>query len=114
MAYQPKAGDIIWLDFNPQAGHEQAGRRPALVVWSNKTLQKIPMMAQVCAISHTDNSFPLHVKLDAASENTDGFVLCEQNRVVDLAARNAAFKDVVSQDVLERVREILFAMLSED
>lgn len=72
------------------------------------------MMAHVCAISHMDNAFPLHIKLDAGSKTTDGYVLCEQNRVVDLAARSAAFKDVVSEDVLEQVREILSAMLAED
>ena len=54
MPYQPKSGDIIWLDFSPQAGHEQRGRRPELVVWGNEALKKIPMLAQVCGISNTD------------------------------------------------------------
>ena len=46
MAYQPKSGDIIWVDFDPQSGHEQRGRRPALVVWGDDALSLIPMMSQ--------------------------------------------------------------------
>lgn len=111
MAYQPKSGDIIWVDFNPQSGHEQRGRRPALVVWGDDALEMIPMMAQVCAISNTDNGFPLHIPLDGTSENTTGFVLCEQNRVFDLEARNAAYKDHASDEVLQKVKNILKALL---
>ena len=109
MAYQPKSGDIIWVDFNPQAGHEQRGRRPALVVWGNDALRRIPMMAQVCAISNTDNGFPLHVALE--SKNTTGFVFCEQSKVLDLEARNAEYKDRVSEEVLQKVKNILKALL---
>lgn len=111
MPYQPHSGDIIWIDFDPQSGHEQRGRRPALVVWGENTLRHIPMMAQVCAISNTDNGFPLHIPLDNVSQTTTGFVLCEQNRVLDLAARNAAFKDKVSDEVLLTVKNVLKAML---
>ena len=111
MAYQPRSGDIIWVDFHPQSGHEQRGRRPALVVWGNDALELIPGMAQVCAISNTDNGFPLHVPLDEVSSSTTGFVLCEQNRVFDLEARHAEFKDRASEEVLLRVKNILRALL---
>ena len=89
----------------------QRGRRPALVVWGDDALQMIPMMAQVCAISNTDNGFPLHIPLDAASTNTTGFVLCEQNRAFGLEERNAAYKDRVSDAVLQRVKGVLKALL---
>ena len=111
MAYRPESGDIIWVVFNQQAGYEQRGRRPALVVWGNDALKMIPMMSQVCAISNTDNDYPLHVSLDSGSECTTGFVLCEQNRVFDLEARNAEFKDTVSPAVLKKVKDILRALL---
>ena len=111
MAYQPKSGDIIWIDFNPQSGHEQRGRRQALVVWGNDALQMIPMMSQVCAISNTGNGFPLHVPLDQVSKNTSGFVLCEQNRVFDLEARQAEYKDRASLEVLMKVKGVLKALL---
>ena len=100
MNYQPKSGDIIWIDLDPQSGHEQKGRRPALVVWGNAALKHVPGLAQLCAISNTDNGFPLHVALDSESENTTGFVFCEQNKVLDLNARNAEYKDHVSEKVL--------------
>ncbi len=111
MIYQPKSGDIVWIDFNPQTGHEQCSRRPVLIVWGNDALKMIPMMSQVCAISNTDNEFPLHIPLDDKSINTTGFILCEQNRVFDLEARNAEYKDVVSAEVLKKVKDILRALL---
>jgi len=111
MFYKPRSGDIIWLDFDPQAGHEQGGRRPALVVWGNDTLDRMTNMAQVCAISNTDNDFPLHIPLQGETENTTGYVFCEQNRVLDLAARNAEYKDRVSDELLQTVKNFLKAML---
>ena len=111
MAYQPKSGDIIWVDLDPQSGHEQRGRRPALVVWGNDALELIPMMSQVCAISNTDNGFPLHIPLAGECGETTGFVLCEQSRVFDLEARNAAYKDHVSDALLLRVKNVLRALL---
>ena len=111
MAYQPKSGDIIWVDFNPQSGHEQRGRRPALVVWGDDALRMIPMMAQVCAISNTDNGFPLHVPLASEDGSTTGFVFCEQNRVFDLEARNAEYKGRATLEVMTRVKGILKALL---
>ncbi len=69
MPYIPQQGDIIYLDFDPQAGHEQKGRRPALVV-SNYTYNKITRMALVCPITNTDRGFPLHVGLDSRTQST--------------------------------------------
>ena len=109
--YKPRQGDIVDITLNPQAGHEQAGRRPALVVWGNDTLDLIPGMAQLCPISNTDNGFPLHIPLDEASKHTTGFVLCEQSKVLDLDRRNAAFRDHASEEVLRQVLGILHLML---
>ena len=109
--YRPRQGDIVDITLNPQAGHEQAGRRPALVVWGNDTLDLIPGMAQLCPISNTDNGFPLHIPLDAASKNTTGFVLCEQSKTLDLKGRNAVFRDRASDKVLQQVLEILHLTL---
>ena len=109
--YMPRQGDIVVLSLDPQAGHEQAGRRPALVVWGNDTLDRISGLAQVCPISSTDNGFPLHVPLDSVSKHTSGFVLCEQTKVLDLVARNAKPVDRVSDEVLSSVLNILHATL---
>ena len=63
MAYIPERGDIITLDFDPQTGHEQKGKRPAIVI-SNSTFNNFTRMAMVCPITNTSRGFPLHVALD--------------------------------------------------
>ena len=103
--YQAKQGDIILLDFTPQSGHEQQGRRPALVV-SNDFFNRVTNMAMVCPITNTMRTFPLHVALDARTKTT-GSILCEQVKSLDMTSRNAEFKerapdDIVS-DCIERI-----------
>ena len=68
-------GDIVYLDFDPQAGHEQRGRRPALVV-SNNLFNRVSSLTMVCPITHTDKGHPFHIRLDDTTK-TDGVVLCE-------------------------------------
>lgn len=82
-------GDIVYLDFDPQAGHEQKGRRPALVVSSN-LFNRISSLAMVCPITHTDKGHPFYLRLDG-TVNTAGAVLCDQARMLDLTSRNASF-----------------------
>lgn len=103
MPYIPHQGDIVFIDFNPQAGHEQAGRRPALVV-SNDSYNKYTNMAIVCPITNTDNAFPLHIRLDDRTATT-GVILCEQVKALDLNARNASFKESLPTDLLQEVLE---------
>lgn len=111
--YAPKQGDIIWISLDPQSGHEQSGRRPALVVAGAKALRLIPGMAVICPISNTGNGFPLHIPLDEESQNTTGYVLCEQAKTLDLIARQATYKDGVSVPVLSEVLEVLHSMLED-
>lgn len=66
-------GDIIYMDFDPQSGHEQKGRRLALVV-SNNLFNRISSLTMVCPITHTDRGHPLHVRLDSRTK-TDGVIL---------------------------------------
>lgn len=61
--YQPKQGDIVVMNFNPQAGHEQGGRRPALVI-SNVSFHRYTHMAIVCPITSKTKDYPMHVPLD--------------------------------------------------
>lgn len=101
MMYEPHQGDIVVVDFDPQAGHEQAGRRPALVV-SNDTFNCASNVTWVCPISHTDNKFPMHVPLEDVNQTT-GFVLCEHLKSLDLSKRKPSFKEIISASVLEDV-----------
>lgn len=90
-------GDIIYLDFNPQAGHEQKGRRPALVV-TNNIFNRYSKMIMVCPITNTDKSHPFHIKLDDRTKTT-GVILCDQARTLDVGIRNAAFAEKAPDDI---------------
>ena len=104
MAYQPNQGDIIILDFNPQAGHEQAGRRPALVVSNAQYHKYTNGLAIVCPITNTLTPFPLHILLDKRTKTT-GVLMCEQVKALDLNARCAEFLESLPEDLLHEVME---------
>ena len=102
-----KQGDIIKVNFNPQAGHEQAGYRSALVI-SNDFFYEKAHLAIVCPITNTNNRFPLHVVLDGRTETT-GVVLCEHIRSLDLTARPYHMVEKIPDDLLQAVIDIVFA-----
>jgi mRNA interferase MazF len=103
--YVPQQGDIVMLDFNPQAGHEQKGRRPAFVA-SNSTFHRLTNLVVVCPITSTDRGFPLHVPLDNRT-GTSGVIMCEQAKSLDLSARRAAYVENTPRDIAEEVVDIL-------
>ena len=105
MPYVPAQGDIIMLDFSPQSGHEQAGRRPAVVI-SNNAFSQYTHAAIVCPITNTDNQFPTHVAL-AGRTKTTGVILCEQCKSLDIFARNASFVESLPDDLTAKVKEIV-------
>jgi len=102
-----KQGDIIWLDFDPQLGHEQKGRRPALII-SNEDFHFVTnyRMAMVCPITNTHKPFPFRVMLDNRSE-TKGFVMCDQVKVFDIHMRNPQRIENVADDILDDVIDIV-------
>lgn len=106
-----KQGDIIKINFNPQAGHEQAGYRPAIVV-SNNAFNKRCSMTLVCPITNTTAPYPLHVPLYGTV--TTGVVMCEQIRALDLKARSYQFVEKVPDTLLEEVVEILTAEITPE
>lgn len=107
--YRPAQGDIVMLNFTPQAGHEQAGRRPALVV-SNQSFHRYTGLAIFCPITNQIKDYPLHVCLDERTKTT-GEILCEHVKSLDYRARKIAFKEKLPDDllcaVLERIRMAL-------
>jgi mRNA interferase MazF len=105
MKYKPKQGDIVVMDFDPAIGHEQKGRRPALVV-TNEHFNRHCKMAMVCPITNTDKQHAFHVQLDN-STNTKGFILCDQSRVLDINARNAVYKESVSEELMDEVIDLI-------
>lgn len=98
-------GDIVFLDFDPQSGHEQKGRRPALVV-SNDLFNKFSSLTMVCPITHTNKSHPFHIQLDDRTK-TDGVVLCDQARMLDLKSRNADFAEKAPGDLLAEAVDMI-------
>lgn len=104
-----KQGDIVYLDFDPQAGHEQKGKRPALVI-SSKTFNEFTSLCLVCPITSNNRGFPLHVSLNGRTK-TRGVIMCEQVKALDLSARNATFFESVPQDILAEVVDIVISFL---
>jgi mRNA interferase MazF len=98
--YIPQKGDLVILSFDPSSGHEQKGRRPALII-SNEIFNKALSLAIACPITNTDRSFPFHVKLEA--ENLKGFIMTEQIKSIDFNARNVKFVEKVDEDTLNQV-----------
>ena len=99
-------GDIIYLDFDPQSGHEQKGRRPALVV-SNNVYNRFHNLLLVCPITNTNRGFPFHIPLDERTKTT-GVIMCDQVRALDVAARNGEFWEKAPVDfVMDAVDQIV-------
>ena len=104
-----KQGDIIVMNFTPQKGHEQSGRRPALVL-SNDTLNHHSSMALVCPITNTNKKHPFHIELDNRTQTT-GEILCDQAKMLDVGARNAQFKEECPEDLWREARELLISFM---
>ncbi len=103
-------GDIIWIDFDPQAGHEESKRRPALVVSGQEALALIKGLALVCPISSRSRPFPTHVILDGQTD-TSGLILCEQVKALDINARNGTFIEKAPKEIVAEVINIIHSML---
>ena len=98
-----KRGDIIIINFNPVKGHEQAGKRPALVI-SNEKFYKIFKLAVILPITNNTKDFPFHVLLDNRT-NIKGAILCEYLKTVDLEERKYDKIEEIPEDLLEEVLE---------
>ena len=107
--YIPRKGDFIAVTFDPQSGHEQRGRRPALVI-SHTLFNQHTGLVMVCPITHTDRRYPFHVAVDDHAGIT-GFVMVEQVKSIDFRARKAKRMGRASLALLEEVLSILDACL---
>ncbi|MDE0146373.1 MAG: type II toxin-antitoxin system PemK/MazF family toxin [Nitrospira sp.] len=107
--YVPKKGDFVILTFDPQAGHEQKGRRPALVV-SNALFNRHTGLAMVCPITKVFREIPFHVAVPEESSLT-GYIMVERLKSVDSARRRVKFIEKAPGFVLDEVLGILDACL---
>jgi len=104
----PKRGDIVWTNFNPVAGHEQKGKRPALVLSPTPFNKKI-MLAMMAPITSRVRGHGFEVPIDG--EKISGVVMCQQVKMIDFVERGAQFAEKASEsvtsDALARIRAIV-------
>ncbi len=107
--YIPRKGDFIAVTFDPQAGHEQRGRRPALVV-SNDLFNKHTGLCIVCPITNTRRDYPFHVEI-FGNRDVTGFAMAEQVKSIDFRARSAKRIARAPAHVLQEVLSLLDACI---
>ena len=106
-----KQGTIIKINFNPQAGHEQAGYRPAVII-SNNIFNEKTNLSIVCPITNTNNHFPLHIPLDDRTQTT-GVILCEHIKALDLNSRNYQIIEYLPKDLLNQVIDVVYSEIEQ-
>ena len=109
MDFIPQRGDLVWMTFDPQAGHEQAGRRPALILLPAAYNGKVGL-ALCCPITNRIKGYPFEVSVPIDSSIT-GVILSDQVKSLDWRARHAEFAfrlpDAVMQEVLAKLGTLL-------
>ena len=105
--YVPEAGDIVWLNFTPQAGHEQAGHRPALVISPSAYNGKTSLMI-CCPMTTQIKNYPFEVLV---AGTTPSVVLADQLKSLDWRVRKAKRKGAVSPEELAEVRAKIVALI---
>jgi mRNA interferase MazF len=108
--YVPDRGDVVWLWFDPQSGHEQRGRRPALVLSPASYNGKVGL-AILCPVTSRAKGYPFEVVLPAGT-GVDGVVLADQVKNLDGRARKAELIEAMPDDVTKEVLGKLGALLS--
>jgi mRNA interferase MazF len=103
--YTPQKGDFITITFDPQSGHEQKGRRPALVI-SNTPFNEHTGLVIVCPVTNTEKRFPFHVAIKGC-DNVTGFVMVEQVKSLDFRSRNIKQICKSPESILEEVLAVL-------
>lgn len=102
MIYIPSRGDIVWLEFNPQAGHEHKGTRPALVISPREYNQKVGL-GLFCPITSKEKGYPFEVKLPPDIK-ISGVVLTDQIKSLDWKVRNARFVCKLPDEYIQEVQ----------
>lgn len=112
MSYVPERGDAIWLQFNPQAGHEQAGRRPAFVL-SPAAYNGRVGLTLLCPVTSQVKGYPFEVAIPAGLP-VSGVILADQVKSLDWRARRAEFLCRLPDDVTIAVLQRLAALLDPE
>lgn len=110
MAFIPAQGDVVWIDFDPQAGHEQAGRRPALVL-TLKGYNNRANLAVLCPITRQVKGYIFEVLVPPGLAVT-GAILADQVKSMDWTNRNTTYLCTLPVDVVEQVVKKITALIS--
>lgn len=110
MVRKLEQGDIIYVDFNPQSGHEQKGTRPALVI-SNNDFNYLSDLVLAAPITHTNRNNIFHVEIKNCKK-IDGYIMCDQIKMIDPIARKAKFVEKLDDDTLRLTTSIIRTIIS--
>jgi len=108
-SHVPEAGDIVFLDFDPQVGREQAKRRPALVL-TDMRYNRASGLAVVCPLTSKRKPYPF--ALPVTVDDVEGAILVDQLKSVDWAGRRSEFHSRVPAPLLNKVRQYIAVLLS--
>jgi mRNA interferase MazF len=108
-SYVPKAGDLIWLEFDPQAGREQAGRRPAVVLTPEAYNKKTSLLI-CCPLTTQIKGYPFEVMVEI--EGIQSAILSDQVKSLDWKIRKAKYKNKVRPEILAEVKAKAKSLLS--
>jgi mRNA interferase MazF len=109
-AYIPSRSDLIWIDFDPHVGHEQAGKRPAIVL-SPFGYNKKSSLILACPITTKPKGYPFEVKIK--TKNIDGVILADQVKSFDWSARKISYVEKAPAEVIEQVQYFIEMLLKD-
>ena len=107
-SYVPDCGDLVWLDFDPQAGREQGKRRPALVL-TDQTYNRVSGLVVVCTLTSKRKPYPF--SLPITIDKVEGAVLVDHIKSMDWRARKVAFHSRADPALLNKVRAYIGVLL---
>jgi mRNA interferase MazF len=111
-SYVPRRGDLVWLSFDPQAGHEQAGHRPAFVLSPESYNRKTGLLL-ACPITSKVKGYPFEVALPPGLP-VGGVILCDQIKSLDWKVRKAEFIVRTPPSVIEDVLSLVLPLLGQE
>jgi mRNA interferase MazF len=109
-SYTPGRGDIVWLNFNPQTGHEQKGKRPAIVISPKEYNGKVNL-GLFCPITSQEKGYPFEVKIK--NKRIDGVVLSDQIKSFDWTKRNVEYITKATEEEIRKVAEKINILVNE-
>ena len=109
-AYVPERGDLVWINFNPQRGREQANKRPAVVL-SPKSYNEKSSLALMCPVTTRVKGYPFEISINVGK--IAGVILSDQVRSLDWRARRAAFIQRVNLETLAELQDRIVQLVTE-